>query len=86
MQRFTRVALLVLEDFGVKTLGPAAAEDLLEVLVRRHETASVVITTNRPTQDWGVVLGDVLAATAIASSPTRRSCRWSGRAIDCVRA
>ena len=60
-----RVDLLVLEDFGMKKLGANAAEDLLEIFVRRHETASTLITTNRPTQDWGVFLGDVPAATAI---------------------
>jgi DNA replication protein DnaC len=49
----------------MKKLGSAAAEDLLEVFVRRHETASTLITTNRPTQDWGTFLGDVPAATAI---------------------
>lgn len=65
VQQLTRVDLLVLEDFGMKTLGATAAEDLLEVFVRRHETASTVITTNRPTQDWGIFLGDVPAATAI---------------------
>jgi DNA replication protein DnaC len=60
-----RVDLLILEDFGMKKLGPRAAEDLLEVFVRRHETASTIITTNRPTEDWGQFLGDVPAATAI---------------------
>lgn len=65
VQQLTHVDLLVLEDFGMKTLGSAAAEDLLEVFVRRHETASTLITTNRPTQDWGIFLGDVPAATAI---------------------
>ncbi len=65
VQQLTRVDLLVLEDFGMKKLGPAAAEDLLEVFVRRHEAGSTLITTNRPTQDWGVFLGDVPAATAI---------------------
>ena len=65
VQHLTRVDLLVLEDFGMKKLGATAAEDLLEVFVRRHETASTLITTNRPTQDWGVFLGDVPAATAI---------------------
>jgi DNA replication protein DnaC len=65
VQQLTRVDLLVLEDFGMKKLGAAAAEDLLEVFVRRHETASTLITTNRPTQDWGLFLGDVPAATAI---------------------
>jgi DNA replication protein DnaC len=65
VQQLTRVDLLVLEDFGMKKLGASAAEDLLELFVRRHETASTLITTNRPTQDWGVFLGDVPAATAI---------------------
>src|SRR5438128_5001982 len=63
--QLSRVDLLVLEDFGMKKLGSNAAEDLLEVFVRRHETASTLITTNRPTQDWGIFLGDVPAATAI---------------------
>ena len=57
--------LLVLEDFGMKKLAANAAEDLLEIFVRRHEAASTLITTNRPTQDWGIFLGDVPAATAI---------------------
>jgi DNA replication protein DnaC len=56
-------------DTGVahpeKKPGAAAAEDLLEVFVGRHETASTLITTNRPTQDWGIFLGDVPAATVI---------------------
>jgi DNA replication protein DnaC len=65
VQRLTKIDLLVIEDFGMKRLGPTAAEDLLEVFVRRHEKASTVVTTNRPTQDWGAFLGDVPAATAI---------------------
>jgi DNA replication protein DnaC len=65
IQRLTKVDLLVIEDFGMKKLGSSAAEDLLEVFVRRHETASTVVTTNRPTEDWGAFLGDVPAATAI---------------------
>ena len=65
VDRLSRVDLLVLEDFGMKKLAPNAAEDLLEVFVRRHETASTLVTTNRPTEDWGQFLGDVPAATAI---------------------
>lgn len=65
VQRLTQVDLLVIEDLGMKRLGPTAAEDLLEIFVRRHEAASTVITTNRPTQDWGQFLGDVPATTAI---------------------
>lgn len=53
VSRLTKIDLLVIEDFGMKRLGPNAAEDLLEVLVRRHERASTVVTTNRPTQGLG---------------------------------
>lgn len=65
VDKLTRVDLLVLEDFGMKKLGPSAAEDMLEIFVRRHETVSTLITTNRPTEDWGQFLGDIPAATAI---------------------
>ena len=65
VRKLTRVDLLVIEDFGMKKLAPSAAEDLLEVFVRRHEVASSIVTTNRPTEDWGQFLGDVPAATAI---------------------
>ena len=65
VQQLTRVDLLVLADFGMKKLAPSAAEDLLEVFGRRHEAASTLITTNRPTQNSSVFLGDVPATTAI---------------------
>ncbi len=65
VKKLCRVELLVLEDLDMKRLGPLAAEDLLEVFVRRHEAASTIVTTNRPTEDWGKFLGDVSAATAI---------------------
>jgi len=65
VQKLVRVDLLVIEDFGMKKLGPNAAEDLLEIFVRRHEVASTIITTNRPPEDWGSFLGDVPATTAI---------------------
>lgn len=66
VKRLTSVELLVLEDFGMKKLSPAATEDLLEIFVRRHEVGSIMITTNRPTEDWSKFLGgDVPATTAI---------------------
>ena len=65
VQTLTKVDLLILEDFGMKKHGLNAAEQILEIVVRRHERGSIVITTNRPTEDWGLFLGDVPAATAI---------------------
>jgi len=51
----------------MKKLGASAAEDLLEIFVRRHEAGSTLITTNRPTQDWGAFLGGVPAPTVLSS-------------------
>ena len=50
---------------GQKKVGPSTAEHLLEIFVRRHENASTIVTTNRPTQDRGAFVGDIPAATAI---------------------
>ncbi len=63
--RLCKVDLLVLEDLGMRRLPPTAAEDLLEVFVRRYERGSVILTTNRPLEDWGQVLGDTATAGAI---------------------
>jgi DNA replication protein DnaC len=60
-----KVELLVIEDLGMKHLPSTAAEDLLEVFVRRYEKGAVILTTNRPMEDWGQVLGDTAAAGAI---------------------
>ena len=65
VERLTRVDLLALEDFGMRKLGPTAAEDLLEVFVRRYEKGAIIVTSNRPVEDWGKVLGDTAAAGAI---------------------
>lgn len=65
VDRLSTVDLFVLEDFGMKTLRAAAAEDLLDIIMRRHERLPTVITTNRPTEDWAKFLNDVPAATAI---------------------
>src|SRR5579884_2298113 len=40
-------------------------EDLLEIFTRRYEAGAVILTTNRPVEDWGQLLGDNAAAGAI---------------------
>jgi DNA replication protein DnaC len=59
------VSLLVIDDLGMRKLPPTAAEDLLEVVMRRHERASTLMTSNRPVEDWGKLLGDVPAVAAM---------------------
>src|SRR5918998_6670742 len=52
------VPLLIIDDLGMRKLAPTAAEDLLELIMRRYERASTLLTSNRPVDDWGKVIGD----------------------------
>jgi DNA replication protein DnaC len=59
------VPLLIIDDLGMKKVPTSAAEDLLEIVMRRHERASTIITSNREMTDWGKMLGDSTALTAL---------------------
>lgn len=61
----TRVPLLIIDDLGMRKLPHTAAEDLLELIMRRYERASTMLTSNRPVDDWGKLLGDTAAVTAL---------------------
>ena len=65
METLTTVPLLIVDDFGMRKLPLTAAEDLLEIVMRRYERASTLLTSNRPVEDWGKLLGDVAAVTAM---------------------
>jgi DNA replication protein DnaC len=59
------VPLLIIDDLGMRKLPHTAAEDLLELIMRRYERASTMLTSNRPVDDWGKLLGDNAAITAL---------------------
>jgi len=65
MESISSVALLIIDDFGMRKLPQTAAEDLLEIVMRRYERASTLLTSNRPVDDWGKLLGDVAAVGAM---------------------
>src|SRR5690349_22461235 len=65
MESLATVPLLIIDDFGMRKLPLTAAEDLLEIIMRRYERASTLLTSNRPVEDWGKLLGDVAAVTAM---------------------
>jgi DNA replication protein DnaC len=65
MAELTAWPLLIIDDIGMRKLPPTAAEDLLEVILRRYEKASTLLTSNRPVEDWGKLLGDTAAVTAL---------------------
>ncbi len=59
------VPLLIIDDLGMRKLPHTAAEDLLELIMRRYERAATILTSNRPVDDWGKLLGDTAAVTAL---------------------
>lgn len=65
MEQLADVPLLIIDDLGMRKLPATAAEDLLEVVMRRYERASTMVTSNRPVDDWGKLLGDTAAVAAL---------------------
>ena len=65
MESLATVPLLIIDDFGMRKLPLTAAEDLLEIVMRRYERASTLLTSNRPVEDWGKLLGDTAAVTSM---------------------
>jgi DNA replication protein DnaC len=65
MEAVASVPLLIIDDFGMRKLPHTAAEDLLEIIMRRYERFSTLLTSNRPVEDWGKLLSDVAAVSAM---------------------
>jgi DNA replication protein DnaC len=65
MAKYLKPDLLILDDMGMKHLPKRSGEYLFEIIMRRHELRSMMMTSNRPLEDWGKLIGDVPAATAI---------------------
>ena len=65
MESVPTVTLLIIYDFGMRKLPQTAAEDTLEIIMRRYERASTLLNLIRPVEDWGKLLCDVAAASAM---------------------
>jgi len=65
LARYLKPDLLIIDDMGIKQLPKRSGEYLFDIVMRRYETRSTMMTSNRPLEDWGKLLGDVPSATAI---------------------
>jgi DNA replication protein DnaC len=65
LQRYLKPDLLIIDDMGMKQFSKRSGEYLFEIIMRRHEIRSTIMTCNRPLEEWGKLIGDVPAATAI---------------------
>ena len=65
LRGYLKPDLLIIDDMGMKMLPKHAGEHLLELIMRRYENRSTIMTSNRPLEDWGKLLQDVPTAGAI---------------------
>jgi len=65
LRKYLRPDLLIVDDMGLKALPKHSGEYLLEIIMRRYENHSTIMTSNRPLEEWGKLLGDVPTAGAI---------------------
>jgi len=65
LARYLKPDLLIIDDMGMKQLPKRSGEYLFEIIMRRYENHSTMMTSNRPLEDWGKLIGDIPSATAI---------------------
>ena len=65
LRRYLKPELVIIDDMGLKQLPKHSGEYLLEVIMRRYENRSTIMTSNRPLEEWGKLLNDVPTAGAI---------------------
>lgn len=91
ISHLTKFPLLIIDEFGMRKMPTNAAEDLLEIFHRRYHQGSTIVATNRPVEDWGTILGDNAATSAILDrfldsihfiKITGKSFRLSNKNID----
>lgn len=65
LKKYTSPDLLILDEFGLKKLNQTNVDDLYEVISKRYELVSTIITSNKQFDEWGGILFDPVLATAI---------------------
>ena len=65
LRKYLKPDLVIIDDMGLKQLPKHSGEYLLEVIMRRYENRSTIMTSNRPLEEWGKLLNDVPTAGAI---------------------
>ena len=65
LAKYLKPDLVIIDDMGMKQLPSKSGEFLFEIIMRRYELKSTMMTSNRPVEDWGKLIGDIPAAAAI---------------------
>lgn len=65
LKKYTSPDLLILDELGLKKLNQTSVDDFYEIISRRYENKSIIITSNKAFDEWGQILYDPVLATAI---------------------
>ncbi len=63
--QLTKTKLLIIDELGYLPFEQDAAHLFFQLISRRYEKGSILITSNRAVGEWGAVFGDAVVATAI---------------------
>lgn len=64
-KQYTNPDLLILDELGLKKLNQNSVDDFYEIISKRYENGSIIITTNKVFDEWGRILHDPVLASAI---------------------
>jgi DNA replication protein DnaC len=64
LNKYSKVDLLIIDDFGLKPLSQTAASDFYELIAARHIKGNFIITSNRKTEGWHELFPDPVMACA----------------------
>jgi len=64
MTTLLKCDLMILDDFGLQPLLPAAIQDLYEIICERYERGSILVTSNRAFEEWAEVFNNDLLSSA----------------------
>lgn len=65
MNLLTATDLLILDELGFKKIPAEFIDGVFEVIRKRYESGSLIITSNRNFEDWSNIFGDAVLASAI---------------------
>lgn len=62
---FIKPSVLIIDEIGYLDLDPKSAHYLFQVISRRYERGSIILTSNKGFGEWGEMVGDPIIATAM---------------------
>jgi len=65
IQQYLKPDLLILDELGYKSMAESTVEDFFEIVSRRYEKGSIIITSNRDFEEWGKIFIDKTLTGAI---------------------